>query len=199
MGQACRGEFTSPESTGRRKAAPTKIRRGGRPIRCSCLIHEAVQWPDKSGNYNKNVKTVHEQITRSPEETRVLGKKIGRKLREGDVVALIGELGAGKTCLAQGLGWGLGVDPNLYLTSPSFTLIREYHGRLRVYHIDLYRLNSIEEVYELGFEEYFYGSGVTIVEWADRIETLLPPEHVRIEIGVVSENERQIKLLYPRD
>ncbi len=135
-----------------------------------------------------------EQITRSPEETQALGEKIGRKLREGDVVALIGELGAGKTCLTQGLGLGLGVDPNLYLTSPSFTLIKEYRGRLRVYHIDLYRLNSIKEVYELGFEEYFYGSGVTIVEWADRIETLLPPEHVRIEIEVVSENERRIKL-----
>lgn len=136
----------------------------------------------------------NERITRSPEETRALGEEIGRKLREGDVVALIGELGAGKTCLTQGLGWGLGVDPKLYLTSPSFTLIKEYRGRLRVYHIDLYRLNSIEEVYELGFEEYFYGSGVTIVEWADRIETLLPPEHVRIEIGIVSENERNIKL-----
>ena len=140
------------------------------------------------------MKTAHEQITRSPEETRALGEKIGRKLREGDVVALIGELGAGKTCLTQGLGWGLGVDPKLYLTSPSFTLIKEYRGRLRVYHIDLYRLNSIEEVYELGFEEYFYGRGVTIVEWADRIETLLPPEHVRIEIGIVSENERQIRI-----
>ncbi len=140
------------------------------------------------------VKTVQERITRRPEETRALGEKIGRKLREGDVVALIGELGAGKTCLTQGLGWGLGVDPKLYLTSPSFTLIKEYRGRLRVYHIDLYRLNSIEEVYELGFEEYFYGRGVTIVEWADRIETLLPPEHVRIEIGIVSENERQIRI-----
>ena len=138
---------------------------------------------------------MQEQITRSPEETRALGEEIGRKLREGDVVALIGELGAGKTCLTQGLGWGLGVDPKLYLTSPSFTLIKEYRGRLRVYHIDLYRLNSIEEGYELGFEEYFYGRGVTIVEWADRIETLLPPEHVRIEIGIISENERNIKWL----
>lgn len=134
------------------------------------------------------------RITRKPEETQAFGKEIGGKLRGGEIVALIGELGAGKTCFAQGLGWGLGIDRNLFLTSPSFTLIKEYHGRLPVYHIDLFRLNTIEQVCELGYEDYFYGGGVAIIEWADRIESLLPPEHLKIEIAIISENEREIKL-----
>ncbi len=134
------------------------------------------------------------RTTKSPEETQSLGEEIGKNLCEGDIVALIGELGAGKTCFAQGLGWGLGIEHNLYLTSPSFTLIKEYQGRLPIYHIDLFRLNGIEEVYELGYEEYFYGKGVTIIEWADRIKSLLPSKHLRIEISIISENERKIKI-----
>ena len=130
----------------------------------------------------------------SAKETQAFGEEIGRKLSEGDVVALIGELGAGKTCLAQGLGWGLGIDRSVYLTSPSFTLIKEYQGRIPVYHIDLFRLDSVEEADELLFQDYLYSGCVTIIEWPEKIEALLPAKHLRIEITIISENERNIKL-----
>ncbi len=134
------------------------------------------------------------KITKSPQETQALGEEIGRKLSCGDIVAITGELGAGKTCLAQGIGWGIGVDRKLYMTSPSFTIIKEYSGRVPVYHIDLFRLESIEEAYELPIEDYFFGRCVTIIEWADKIESLLPPKHIRIDIEIVSENERRIRV-----
>ena len=133
-------------------------------------------------------------ITKSPEETQALGEEIGRELSCGDIVAITGELGAGKTCLVQGIGWGAGVDPKVYMTSPSFTIIKAYRGRIPVHHIDLFRLNTIEEAYELPIEDYFFGKGVTIIEWADKIESLLPPGHLRIHIEIVSENERRIKI-----
>ena len=139
------------------------------------------------------MKIPQSRITRSPEETQAFGEEIGKKLVEGDVVALTGELGAGKTCLAQGLGWGLGIDRKLYLTSPSFTLIKEYQGRIPVYHIDLFRLDSVEEMDEFLLQDYL-GKGVTIIEWAEKIETLLPAKHLRIEIVIVTENERRIKI-----
>jgi tRNA threonylcarbamoyladenosine biosynthesis protein TsaE len=138
------------------------------------------------------------RVTKSPEETQALGEEIGSKLVCGDIVAITGELGAGKTCLAQGLGWGIGVDPKAYMTSPSFTLVKEYRGRIPVYHIDLFRLKSIKEAYDLPIEDYFFGKHVTIIEWADKIESLLPPEHIRIDIEIVSENERRIRI-HPRD
>ena len=138
------------------------------------------------------------RVTKSPEETQALGEEIGSKLVCGDIVAITGELGAGKTCLAQGLGWGIGVDPKVYMTSPSFTLVKEYRGRIPVYHIDLFRLKSIKEAYDLPIEDYFFGKHVTIIEWADKIESLLPPEHIRIDIEIVSENERRIRI-HPRD
>ncbi len=138
------------------------------------------------------------RITKSPEETQSLGEEIGRELVRGDIVAITGELGAGKTCLAQGLGWGIGIDRKVYMTSPSFTLIKEYRGRMPVCHIDLFRLKNIKEAYDLPIEDYFFGRCVTIIEWADKIESLLPPEHLRIDIEIVSENERRIKI-HPRD
>ncbi len=133
-------------------------------------------------------------ITKSPEETQALGEEIGKTLRKGDVVALTGELGAGKTCLSQGLGWGLGVDRSIYLRSPSFTLIKEYHGKLPIYHFDFFRLNNVEEACELGCEDYFYGNGVAIVEWAEKIESILPAGYLKIEMEIVSENERKIRI-----
>ena len=134
------------------------------------------------------------KITKNPEETQALGEEIGKKLTSGDIVAITGELGAGKTCLTQGIGWGLGIDRKVYMTSPSFTLVKEYRGRIPVYHIDLFRLKRIEEVYELPIEDYFNGKGVTIIEWADKIESLLPQKHLRIDIEIISENERRIKM-----
>ena len=132
--------------------------------------------------------------TENAAETKSLGEKIGKKLRAGEVIALIGELGAGKTCLTQGLALGLGINPREYVTSPSFTLINEYRGRLPLYHIDIFRLKDREEVEELGYEEYLYGEGVTVIEWAGKAEGLLPEEYLRIELIHLTMNRRRIAL-----
>jgi len=127
-------------------------------------------------------------------ETKALGEKIGKKLQGGEVIALTGELGAGKTCLTQGLALGLGVNPREYVTSPSFNLIKEYRGRLPLYHLDIFRLNGREELEELGYEEYFYGEGITVIEWAEKAEGLLPAAHLHIELSVLDKNGRQIRI-----
>ena len=119
--------------------------------------------------------------TSSPEETERLGERIGRALEPGIVVALIGELGAGKTTLTKGIARGLEV-PDL-VHSPTFTLIHEHKGRLPVYHFDLYRLDTPEQIEDLGYEDYFNGQGVTIIEWAEKIPSLLPDDHLEIRIS----------------
>ena len=129
--------------------------------------------------------------TSSPRETELLGESIGRALEPGMVVALIGELGAGKTTLTKGIARGLEV-PDL-VHSPTFTLIHEHKGRLPVYHFDLYRLDTIEQIEDLGYEDYFYGSGVTIVEWAEKIESLLPEDH--LEVSISGEDDSRILTL----
>ncbi len=128
-------------------------------------------------------------------ETKALGEKIGKKLQGGEVIALTGELGAGKTCLTQGLALGLGVNPREYVTSPSFSLIKEYRGRFPLYHFDIFRLNGREELEELGYEEYFYGEGITVIEWAEKAEGLLPAAHLHIELSVLDKNGRQIRII----
>ena len=138
-------------------------------------------------------------VTRSPEETEALGESLAEGLSAGSVVAIRGELGAGKTVLAKGIARGLGVSG--YLKSPSFTIINEYsEGRIPLYHIDLYRLpeegaleagGGIED--GLALEEYLYGDGVCIIEWAERAVALIPDDAVRVTItyGVESEGEGQ--------
>ncbi len=116
--------------------------------------------------------------THSPEQTEVLGRRLGGRLRAGDVVALIGPLGSGKTVLARGLALGTGAVG--YMASPSFVLIREYAGPLRVYHVDLYRIERPEELDTLGLEDLLDGRGVVIIEWADRAPSVLPRKHVHI-------------------
>jgi tRNA threonylcarbamoyladenosine biosynthesis protein TsaE len=131
-------------------------------------------------------------ITRSPEETQELGKRLGKIARPGDVILLVGKLGAGKTCLTQGIAWGLSIDE--YAVSPSFVLVRELYGRLPLYHIDFYRLENLEEIAGLGLDEYFYGQGVTVVEWAEKAWALLPPENLLIEMEYIAETERRLHL-----
>lgn len=121
-----------------------------------------------------------EIILNGLDETREFGIKFGELLRPGDVVCLNGELGAGKTTLTKSIGLGLEVDD--YITSPTFSLINEYEGRYPVYHFDVYRLENTDELYDLGFDEYFYGKGVSIIEWADKIENFLPEERVVLDI-----------------
>lgn len=122
------------------------------------------------------------QITsRSPEQTDAIGRWVGQRLWPGAFVALIGDLGAGKTRLARAILAGLGVQRTG--GSPTFTLLWEYEGRLPVYHWDVYRMRGVAELEEVGYEEYFYGQGVCLVEWADKVEELCPPDHVRVEIA----------------
>lgn len=133
-----------------------------------------------------------ELISHSPEETQNLGVSIGQLARPGDIILLVGNLGAGKTCLTQGIAWGLGSQE--YAMSPSFMLVRELYGRMPLYHIDLYRLDHLEEIAELGLDEYFYGHGVSVVEWAEKGWDVLPEEHLLIEISHLSDTERRLQL-----
>ncbi len=130
--------------------------------------------------------------SRSPEETFLIGKIIGCNLLEKDIVALVGDLGAGKTCLAHGIARGLGVPNEYQITSPSFTLINEYQGRMMLYHFDLYRLSRPSEMDDIGYEEYFFGRGVSVIEWADKVTDILPDEALFVSINYIDENERDI-------
>ena len=131
-------------------------------------------------------------ISHSPEETQDLGRKIGKLARPGDVFLLAGNLGSGKTCLTQGIAWGLGIEG--YALSPSFVIMREMYGRLPLYHVDLYRLDRIEESMDLGLDEYFYGKGVCVVEWAEKALNIMPAKHLLIEINYLSDTERNFQL-----
>jgi tRNA threonylcarbamoyladenosine biosynthesis protein TsaE len=119
----------------------------------------------------------------SPEQTQLLGNYLGELAQGADVFLLTGELGAGKTCLVQGIARGL--DVTEYAFSPSFVILREYHGRLPLYHIDLYRLDNVEEVADLGLEDYLYGDGVCVVEWAEKGFQVLPEDNLLIEIQYI--------------
>lgn len=121
----------------------------------------------------------------------MLGVQLGKMAKAGDIFLLIGDLGTGKTCLTQGIARGLGVKD--YVSSPSFVLVKEYYGRLPLYHIDLYRLN-VGEVEDLGLEEYLYGKGVCVIEWAEKAFGILPQEQISVKIEHLSETERKIYL-----
>ncbi|HSR04369.1 MAG TPA: tRNA (adenosine(37)-N6)-threonylcarbamoyltransferase complex ATPase subunit type 1 TsaE [Proteiniclasticum sp.] len=132
--------------------------------------------------------------TDSVEETMEIGRKIGQKIGQGMTICLTGDLGTGKTHFAKGLAEGLGITDNI--TSPTFTIVNEYHeGRIPFYHFDVYRVNDIDEILQVGFEEYVYGQGVTLIEWADMIEAILPDEFIHVKIEKTqNENERIITL-----
>ncbi len=132
--------------------------------------------------------------SKSPSETIRIGKTIGSSLQAGDVVALVGELGVGKTQLIKGLARGAGVERSAYVASPSFTLINEYKGQIIFYHMDLYRLEE-EEARDLGLEEYFQGEGITVIEWADKILSLLPSQLLWIHLQYLGKRERSIELI----
>ena len=131
-------------------------------------------------------------VTESPEETQRLGNRLGKLAQVGDVFLLVGGLGAGKTCLTQGIAWGLDIEG--YATSPSFVVVNQYQGRLPLYHIDLYRLDRLEEVIELGLDDYLYGRGVCVVEWAEKALDMLPEEHLLVEMSYLSDTSRNLIL-----
>ena len=118
---------------------------------------------------------------KNEDDTRRFGLELAEKLTPGSIIALIGDLGTGKTALTKYIAEGLGVTDTI--TSPTFTIVKEYEsGRLPLYHFDVYRITDPEDMYEIGYEEYFFGNGVSVVEWADMIEELLPPETIVINI-----------------
>ena len=133
--------------------------------------------------------------TASPEETRELGASVGSILRPGDVVSLTGDLGAGKTTFVQGAARALGAtDPVL---SPTFMLVREYRGRIPIYHVDVYRLERVQDVMDLGFDELVDRQGIMFIEWGDAIEALLPPDHIQIELTIPDgESHRRLELTW---
>jgi tRNA threonylcarbamoyladenosine biosynthesis protein TsaE len=134
--------------------------------------------------------------TQSVEQTEALGEKLARELQGGDVVCLHGNLGAGKTAWVKGFARGLGA--RVEATSPTFTLINEYPGPCPVYHFDLYRLNRAEELEDLGYEEYFYASGISVVEWAEKAAQLMPNRHWDITFEITGEHDRQIRVVRPK-
>lgn len=133
-------------------------------------------------------------ITTSPEQTWHIGQMLGARLAAGDTVCLYGDLGAGKTSFSYGIALGLDVKEQ-YITSPTFTFVNEYEGRVPFYHIDLYRLNDPGELESIGFEEYIDSDGVTVIEWAERAEDELPVECFSIYLSSVDENSREIGFL----
>jgi tRNA threonylcarbamoyladenosine biosynthesis protein TsaE len=137
-------------------------------------------------------KTVWQLVSHNPEQTQRLGMGLGKLAQTGDVYLLTGSLGSGKTCLTQGIAWGLGVKE--YAFSPSFVIVREYHGRLPLYHIDLYRLDRIEEIVDLMLEEYFYGDGVCVVEWSEKGMDVMPLENLLIKLNYISTTDRSLDL-----
>jgi len=135
--------------------------------------------------------------SRSPEETHAVGAALAERLGPGDVVALTGELGAGKTCFTQGLAHGLGVTGRV--VSPTFVLVNEYRGRMPVHHVDAYRTESLTELLDLGLDELFSGDGVTVVEWADKLLPLLPARAIHVHIEGVGDEPRIVTIRHPAD
>ena len=133
-------------------------------------------------------------ISKSVKETLSIGEKLAKRLKRGDFVALVGDLGSGKTVLTKGLAKGLGVKNHRYVNSPTFVIIKEYKGKLPLYHFDLYRLDHPGMLDAENFEEYFYGDGVTVVEWADKIKGLLPKKRWDVNMSVAGEDKRRIKI-----
>jgi tRNA threonylcarbamoyladenosine biosynthesis protein TsaE len=144
-------------------------------------------------------------ITQSPSETEELGRKLGSLLNKCDFVALFGDLGGGKTCFTRGIVAAAAPESLHLVASPTFAIMNEYPGSVPVYHFDFYRLVSGHEIAELGLDDYFHGKGISIVEWSERLEDLLPEEHIKIsfehaggdcrKISIVSSSPRSLALI----
>jgi len=140
------------------------------------------------------VATHWEYISPSPRVTRAIGFLLGQHAPPGLVVALMGDLGAGKTCFVQGMARGIGVPSDIPITSPTFSLLNPYEGRVPFHHLDVYRLSELEELEALGFRELFEDRAVTVIEWADRFPSALPPLYLRIQIEHRSPRTRRLVL-----
>lgn len=138
-------------------------------------------------------KMPHSLVLNNLAETESFGVKIGEFAEPGDIITLEGDLGAGKTTLTQFIGLGLQVPKSCYITSPTFSLLHEYPGRLPMYHFDMYRLQE-EEIYDLGFEDYFYGEGLCVIEWPNRMGDLIPADRLHIDLKLLDENSRMMQV-----
>ncbi len=143
-------------------------------------------------NTSSKAESVFVLVTSSEKETMEVGCRIGGLLGPGDVVALSGSLGSGKTTLVKGLAMGLGIGDVKEVRSASFLLIAEYKARVPIYHFDAYRLKGAEEMYGLGCDEIFWGDGVSVVEWADRVEECLPESYLRISMSIEGPTSRKV-------
>lgn len=133
-----------------------------------------------------------EIVTCSSDETFSLGRRLGSLIEDGDFIALYGDLGSGKTRFTAGIVLGTSVPADIPVTSPTYTYMNEYHGRISLYHFDLYRIHTAHDILELGFEDIFYGTGACVVEWADRIKGVLPHERLDITFLSIGDTERRL-------
>ena len=133
--------------------------------------------------------------THAPEETRTLGQKIGSCIEIGTVITLTGDLGSGKTVFVQGLAKGLAIPKDYYITSPTYTLINDYPGRLPLFHVDLYRINNPDDLRETGFYEILHGENVVAIEWADKLHQNILSEHVSIHFEFLDDESRKILII----
>ena len=131
-------------------------------------------------------------ITTSVEKSLWLGKQLGIQLTKGDVIALIGDLGGGKTWFTKGVAIGLNIEPN-DVVSPTFTLVNEYYGKYPLFHMDLYRMDNKDDFLSLDLDSYFLGKGIVVIEWADRWPGTLPDERVQIDFKMIDNNTRELK------
>ncbi|MBN1363918.1 MAG: tRNA (adenosine(37)-N6)-threonylcarbamoyltransferase complex ATPase subunit type 1 TsaE [Syntrophaceae bacterium] len=136
-------------------------------------------------------------ISVSAQKTWEIARGIGERLKKGDILALSGELGSGKTCFTGGIARGLGVNEKYQITSPTFTIINEYPARYKLYHFDIYRIKDHAEFEDLGYEEYFNGEGVVVIEWAEKIAERLPENIFLIKFEYINENKRRIVIEGP--
>ena len=133
-------------------------------------------------------------LTTSDQETIKLAQELGSLLKDGDVIALVGNLGSGKTWFTKGLALGLGVSPDTVITSPSFALVNEYKGNYSFYHMDLFRLENLSELISAGLEEYLYTGGIAAIEWANRWPEVLPDQRIEVEFVIIDDCRREITL-----
>jgi len=153
-------------------------------------MNHVVEITDKENMFESVIKL------KTSADTENFGIQLGSRAMPGDVICLDGALGAGKTTLTQGIAKGVDVPPSCYVTSPSFSILHEYPGRIPLYHMDFYRLNSSVEVEELGLEEYFYMSGLTVIEWSEKAAEILPADRLALYIKVEVGNERLVCCTY---
>lgn len=135
-----------------------------------------------------------EKLSTSVAQTLKIGRQLGRNLRGGEIILLSGSLGAGKTVLAKGIAQGLGINKDDVI-SPTFVLLRVHKGKHLLQHFDLYRLRTIQDIFALGFQEYFYSQAVTLIEWPERLKFLLPKEFLKIKLLMKDKNKRRFKFM----